>query len=160
MKKIIVTLCTVVISALWLAVAMNAFADDTIKHCVRDASKEFKVCKDICQENFQVDKDECRNIDHACAEACRAGFETCSLIPLSTLEACKDVCYSDLQAAVQLCRSQNAVGTEELDACIDQAQVQAFMCRDECREGVKGELRQCRVAHRDCIRSCPPPVIQ
>jgi hypothetical protein len=153
---------------LWMVV-MNIFvlagvaaADEMIKMCVNDANKEYKECRQYCLENMQSDKDSCRNIDHACAEACREGFDTCIGNPLNALDICKDVCMAELDADRQQCRLNFAAGTAALDTCIDQAQIDAFVCRDDCRESVHitSVLKQCRKAERACIKACPPAVTQ
>ena len=48
-------------------------------------------------------------------------------------------------------------GSADRDACIDQAQVVAFMCRDECREGVQGSMKECRTILRNCLKACKVP---
>jgi hypothetical protein len=150
-------------------VVMNIFvlagiagADEMVKMCVIDANAEYKECRQYCLENMQVDKDSCRNIDHACAEACRAGFDTCIGNPFNVLDVCKAVCMSELDTTRQQCRLNFAAGTAALDTCIDQAQIDAFVCRDDCRESIHiaGVLKQCHKAERACMKACPPAITQ
>ena len=130
---------------------------DPAQQCIREAAKDYQECRKGCQTDFKDAKDICRDVDHSCAVGCATGLEQCEEIPLTTLQSCKNNCNSTLDADKQNCRSQNPKGTEALDSCIDQAQVDAFLCRDECREGVSGALQQCRVVFRTCIGACPSP---
>ncbi len=130
---------------------------DPAQQCIREAAKDYQECRKGCQTDFKDAKDICRDVDHSCAVGCATGLEQCEEIPLTTLQSCKNNCNSTLDTDKQNCRSQNPKGTEALDSCIDQAQVDAFLCRDECREGVSGALQQCRVVFRTCIGACPSP---
>jgi hypothetical protein len=153
-------LCMVVMNMFILAGI--ARADEMVKMCVIDANAEYKECRQYCLENMQADKDSCRNINHACAEACREGFDTCIENPSDALDDCKAVCMSNLNVAKQQCRVNFGAGTGALDTCIDQAQIGAFICRDECRESIHlaAVLKQCRKAERACIKACPPAITQ
>jgi hypothetical protein len=76
---------------------------------------------------------------------------------MTELTDCKAGCFATLSAARDNCRSLYATGTKELDQCIDQAQVVAFSCRDQCREDVRPALAECRNTFRSCITLCPTP---
>ncbi len=153
-------LCMVVMNIFVLAGI--AGADEMVKMCVIDANAEYKECRQYCLENMQVDKDSCRNIDHACAEACRAGFDTCIGNPFNVLDACKAACMLELDDTRKQCRENFAAGTWALDTCIDRAQIDAFVCRDDCRESIHiaGVLKQCHKAERACMKACPPAITQ
>ena len=128
--------------------------------CVQDAQDDFKDCLATCRETFQVIKDLCRNVDHDCAEACRQQFTDCIGPSLADLETCKDACDSERDQAVADCREHHSGDPSALDDCIDAVQVQAFMCRDQCREQtqIRAQLRQCRQEFRSCIGGCPPAI--
>jgi hypothetical protein len=136
---------------------VNAKVSDTAGQCIKDAKDEYKVCKDVCLEYFQADKDICRNVDHVCAGECRAGYETCTMIPMDIMDACKALCHSALDDAKQQCIVAYPEGSTDRDSCIDQAQVVAFMCRDECREGIQGNMKECRAILRNCLKACRVP---
>lgn len=127
--------------------------------CVQDAQDEYKECIAVCRETMQVSKDLCRNVDHDCAESCRQAYTECIGPHIEALEGCKDDCEADREDDVQACRDQFGGDPEALDDCVDQAQVQAFMCRDRCREQtqIRAHLTQCRQQLRSCIQACPPP---
>jgi hypothetical protein len=146
---------TVLVGLLWTVSAAMAVEDDP--QCVEDAREAKKLCDAACREQYQVSKDECRNVDHDCAEACRAGRRACFDQPLADLQACVEGCNSTHETKRADCRAQFEAGTPERDQCIDQAQVEAFQCRDQCRENVgRAALKQCRKTFRACIGACPP----
>ena len=60
--------------------------------------------------------------------------------PLDALANCKADCQSDLAIAKDNCRIAYPGGGQALDSCIDQAQVEAFKCRDVCREDVASDI--------------------
>ncbi len=126
--------------------------------CVQDAQEDYKDCIAVCREFMQVDKDLCRNVNHACAETCRDQYRGCVSPHLEALEACKNLCDQQRQEAVQVCREQHQEDQASLDDCVDQAQVEAFMCRDQCREQtqIRTRLIECRQQLRSCIQACPP----
>jgi hypothetical protein len=70
----------------------------------------------------------------------------------SDLEACRIA----KEAAIADCKTDFAPGTIEREICIDDAQVDAFVCRDTARETWKDEVRMCRSAFRTCATACPP----
>jgi len=147
---------SLLLTASLLALATSAWALDSNPACVADARDEYILCKSTCREQYQIDKDMCRNVDHDCAEACRAGRQACVSGPLATLGTCKDGCNSTLDGAKAQCHADFPDDPVGLDACIDQAQLVAYGCKDTCREGVRDELKLCRVTFHACIRACPP----
>jgi hypothetical protein len=128
--------------------------------CLAPAKSAFQGCIAECKETFQEAKDSCRNIDHDCAEACRTGYDTCVITPLTDLAECKATkCNPPLTLAVDTCRNLYPKG-ENRDKCIDQAQVVAFQCRDDCREAYNPALAECRSIFKTCMIDCkilPPP---
>jgi hypothetical protein len=157
MKVIVFLLCLFMLLTGGLMNAAIAKNPDPAKQCVHGAAKDYQDCIRQCQSDFKEAKEVCRDVSHACALTCADSLDQCEERPLSTLAICKSTCNSELDAEKATCRSQNGKGTEALDACIDQAQVKAFLCRDECREGVSTILQQCRTDFRNCISACKPP---
>jgi len=136
-----------------------AWAGD-VKECKQDARAESKDCKMLCSEVFRTEKDLCLDVDHECAEGCRANRNGCVDPILDLREACMEPCRTTVEAAKVGCKQQFAEGSVERDQCIDAAQMVAFACRDSCREGFRYELRQCRFDNRECIKACPPGVVE
>jgi hypothetical protein len=124
--------------------------------CKNAARDDFNTCRANCLEDFQVAKDACRNRDHACVEVCRANRDGCRDPVLARLESDVAACNATRDHAIQLCRDAFGAGTPELDHCIDNAQVDAFRCRDAARERARPLLNDCRAAFRICVRACPP----
>lgn len=138
----------------------QAWAVSNNPQCVQDAWDDFKECVSTCRETFQVIKDLCRNISHDCAEQCRQSLMGCIGSHLEELGACKEDCEDARDQAVLQCRQQYQGNPPAMDDCIDTAQVQAFMCRDQCREQsqIRLHLRQCRQDFRSCIQACPAAI--
>ena len=142
------------------ATAVRTEAIQSNPQCVADATKNMIECRSTCREQFQVDKDMCRNIDHDCAESCRTDLDACldgPDGPLTKLEVCRLGCTDTLDTAISACRQQFGRGTPDLDKCIDDAQVAAFVCRDGCREANRAGILACRQSFRTCLVACPPP---
>lgn len=122
--------------------------------CVREAKQDAKDCAADCKETLQTAKDACLNRDHACVEVCRADRSQCRLD--SGIDAAIDACNASLEARRAQCRLDDPAGPAR-DACIDQAQVDAFECRDSARELARPLLKDCRKAFRACAKACPAP---
>ncbi len=120
--------------------------------CVREAKRDAKDCAATCKEGLQVAKDACLNREHACVEVCRANRSQCRLD--SGIDAALDACHDALEARRAACHANPP--PEGLDDCIDDAQIDAFECRDAAREFARPLLKQCRKDFRACAKACPP----
>lgn len=127
--------------------------------CIADAKQTYTECKGDCKEAFQVAKDACINKDHDCVEVCRAGRDECR--EATGIDVALDACRDTLRDAKAACRADpaNDPSTEEgaanLDHCIDQAQVVAFVCRKIARKEAKPLLLACRAGFKACVQACP-----
>jgi hypothetical protein len=123
--------------------------------CARDAKIDYLECLGQCQEGFQAAKDACLNRDHRCVEACRAEREDCRAA--TGIDIRLAACDTQLEHDRMQCRQDHPNDPAGLDQCIDQAQLVAFQCRDQAREDLGPQLKQCRAAFRTCATACPPP---
>jgi hypothetical protein len=128
-----------------------------VKQCKLDAVAAYKACKGECREEFQVAKDGCKNRDHVCAEGCREERDECRQPIRDMHAAAVDACNAERDEDKATCDKLYAAGTPEHDTCVDQAQVEAFQCRDDAREAARPGLQGCRDAFRTCVQACPPP---
>jgi hypothetical protein len=134
--------------------------------CVARAKADFQHCTADCKEAFQVAKDSCRKVDHECVENCRAEYDgdgdsqiVGCVTPFLENRATKlAVCQATLEDAKAICRLNNLEPGPARDACIDDAQVSAFLCRDTVREEFQPDLARCRAAFKACIKLCPPAI--
>jgi hypothetical protein len=126
------------------------------RQCRIEAKVAYRACKAECREDFQVVKDACRNRDHECVEQCRADRRSCARPILDQLEADIAACNVIRDGAIQVCKDLYLEDDPLRDQCIDNAQVAAFVCRDEARERARPDLRECRLQFRGCVRACPP----
>jgi hypothetical protein len=153
------TLGLVLAAALVAAGALPAAAS-VDPQCILDAQARRKACHAECRNDYFEAKDLCRNVDPVCGANCRQQRTDCLAPLLASLDACLDDCQADLETAKGLCPPPGDPGR---DACIDAAQVAAFICRDDCRERWRADPvvqlgRQfCREQFRACMRGCPPP---
>lgn len=125
----------------------------TVGLCIKAAKGEYVESIRDCKEAFQVAKDDCLDRDHACVEQCRCDRAACR--DASGIDADLAVCAADLEAAKANCRTLYSDPVER-DACIDNAQVAAFICRDTARENNHAEIKACRQAFRACAGLCGP----
>lgn len=136
-----------------LAVAAGTASSQTPppSECRLQAKDDHNICRQACREAFQVDKDNCRNCLHSFAEGCRASRAMCVDPFEETLEACLGVCRTEIKEDKIDCAPGD-------DACIDAAQLEAFGCRDLCRENqtVRDGIKNCRQIFRACMQQCPP----
>ena len=130
-------------------------ADDTTKQCVADAAAQYKIDRTAAQDVFKTAKDVCRNRDPVCAEACRTAHEGCVDVPEAAVESCMDICATTLSTARDDCKESQAEDTPERKTCIDDAQVDAFKCRDACRDNAdRAALQECKTGFKACIQAC------
>ena len=128
----------------------------TARACKNDAKHIYEGCVMDCREEYQLAKDTCLDRDHACVEACREIREACRQPILEVRDLAIDACNDDRANAIETCQSLYEPGTPERDVCVDQAQVEAFRCRDRAREDARPGLKSCRDAFRTCAEACPP----
>lgn len=122
--------------------------------CIKAAKAEYRECGADCKEAYQVAKDACLNRDHECVDICRAYRAVC--IDATGLEAALDVCGDDRETAIANCKALYGPDTPERDQCIDNAQVEAFQCRDLARETYRPAVKLCRKGFTACAKACPP----
>lgn len=137
----------------------QAHDKQTQRQCMADARAEVKTCSALCKDSFQADKDTCRNVDHACADLAREERESCVGGVLTALAQCVQAECAGFVADVATCRATYPVGDPNRDACVDNAQLLNFQCRDQCRETVQlhPTLKACRTDFKADIKACPAP---
>jgi hypothetical protein len=139
--------------ALGLGALTAAATAQAANPCIGDAKTAFVECKADCKESYQTAKDACLSRDHACVEGCRAGRAEC--IDATSLDEDLLVCRDALRAAKDDCRTTHAGDDAATDACIDQAQTVAFLCRKAARRAAKPAISACRSGFKACAKACP-----
>lgn len=150
------------VTAVTMLAVGSANAHDELKHqCIQDARVTRNSCVRVCQDDFLAAVDTCRGSDHDCAQTARDNRDACVSGVLQALKQCFDDMCGGFKTAIDQCRIDFAAGTPERDACIDQAQLENFQCRDSCRESVQlfSSLKACRDEFKADLRQCqqPPP---
>ena len=124
--------------------------------CKIDAKTALKTCRTNCREDFQVAKDACHNRDHACVEQCRADRDTCRQPVDDQLDTAIAACNAQLATDKANCLTAFPNPGTDQDQCIDNAQVTAFVCRDNAREAARPGIENCRQQFKTCVLACPP----
>jgi hypothetical protein len=129
--------------------------------CVAQARDELQACSAECINDFRNERFVCRNVEPGCGRECLGHRESCIETASEPLVECLGDCQTTLIAAKAICVT-NCNGDQAcLDTCIDTAQVDAFTCRDNCREDFRASggpvaIDVCRATFRECVRACPP----
>jgi hypothetical protein len=124
--------------------------------CKANAKGDFKTCNGNCLEDFQVIKDACLNRDHACVETCRSQRDGCAEPILTNLAAQIAQINMDRQNDITTCKNLYPSNSMNLGLCIDDAQVAAFVKRDQAEEDANTLLQPCRDTFMSCAQACPP----
>jgi hypothetical protein len=145
-------LATLIVGGSMILAAAPAFAGP-VGECVSAAKGEYKTCTDDTKEALQVAKDACRGKDHDCVEQCRGERMLCRAE--TGFDGAMDACQATLDTARANCKIAYPTPGPDRDTCVDQAQVEAFQCRDTARETHGPALKACRAAFQDCVKACP-----
>ena len=172
MRRIVMAL---VVEGVFLAPAVAGAVVDPA--CFLQAKNDYVQCKSDCRDTFRDDKFRCRNVQPACGNACLAGRERCLDPYLQVLTDCTDGCNATLRQGKQACAdgcgcnvpgpncTTNCCANDPsscYNTCVDPKQVDAFVCRDNCRESfhsnatLQQNIRNCRAAFHTCVQACPP----
>ena len=149
-----------VLSLALVAALVGGFTADgragDIGQCIKGAAGDYKDCKAGCKEDFQTAKDACINRDHDCVEACREVRAECR--DATGFDAAIKACNATRDDAIANCKLIYPAGSSDRDTCIDDAQVNAFVCRLNERKIAKPALNQCRKGFKACTVACPAGV--
>ena len=134
--------------------AAPARAIDPAKQCRKDARNDRHDCIAVCQDNYQAAAALCGT---PCVQQCGVDRKACRGPVDDQLRADIKACNTALSDAVRLCRQQEQADPDNFDkdACIDAAQITAFICRDDAREAAFPAMNLCRETYHACVRACP-----
>ena len=147
------TVLHLVLAAALVAGVTSRAGAGPIGQCIKAAAGDYKVCKGNCKEDFQTAKDACINKDHDCVEACRDGRADCR--DATGFDAAIEACNADMETKIANCKAIFDPDTIERDQCIDNAQVDGFVCRLGVRTEKKPLLDACRKGFKSCVQACP-----
>ena len=142
-----------------LAAAGSNDPNNPTRQCVADARATLKTCNQTCRDDFLASADMCRNVDHDCADTARSNRDMCVKAVLDTLNQCITTECAQFDADIDQCRTDNPPGSTDRAVCINNAQIQKFICRKQCRlsnDVFKG-LRDCRDQFQTDIQACKEP---
>ena len=124
--------------------------------CIKGASGDYKDCKAGCKDDFQTAKDACINRDHDCVDACREVRADCR--DATGFDDAIKACNATRDQAIQNCKQAYPNDPASRDTCIDDAQVNGFVCRLGVRKSTKSALNACRKGFKSCVVACPAGV--
>ena len=134
-------------------VAGPARATDPSRQCMKDAHSDRRDCNAVCTDNYQAAILLC---GAPCPQACGETRKACRGPVRDQLAVDIKACNDTRTAAIKLCRTlAKADPNFDKDACIDAAQITAFICRDDAREAAFPALNACNEAYQACVRACP-----
>jgi hypothetical protein len=138
--------------------------------CISDAKATYADCKSQCKSDFTDARGLCRGVSPGCFAACVDGRQACvdaAKQPLTDcLQGCDDTLHQDRQTCKGNCGCGGAndpcSGNACFIACMNPFQLQAFTCRDGCRDSFRldanaqAALKACARGFKTCVKSCPP----
>lgn len=123
--------------------------------CLAQALQANNQTVATCNQTAAADKSACLSKDTACVQACRDARSDCITPFQNAIDAAVESCEAARRMAVASCEATAPPGPER-DACIQTADSDAFVCRDEAREAQAPGLAQCTTTYVGCVRACPP----
>ncbi len=123
--------------------------------CLQQAKQNAVACLGTCRTNFLVEIDACHHKSHSCVDGCRATRTSCAAPIVAQLNAAIAACNATRDQQIQNCNQSFPPGSPGLADCIENAQVQAFMCREDAQEQAQPSLNQCQQNFVGCVQNCP-----
>jgi hypothetical protein len=125
--------------------------------CVRGARSRSRAtiqsARDAARSQLQTDLKACLNDSSGCVGQCLAQQAACETGPRTAIRNCQN----------DICRVQNATATDACRdaadpvACVAQAQLQLFLCNQDCTAQSQAALIECSGAFNDCLQGCSNP---
>ena len=140
------------------AVAGMNDPNNPTRQCVADARDTFKTCNQACKDDLFASVDTCRGVDHDCADTARSNRESCVQTAFDALNQCISTECSQFDTEIDQCKSLPK-GSTDRAVCINNAQIQKFICRKNCRlsTDIFKNLRDCRDQFATDIKACKEP---
>ncbi|HTO07262.1 MAG TPA: hypothetical protein VMR86_09430 [Myxococcota bacterium] len=132
---------------------------DVTRQCVADARATQRTCNQTCKDDFLTAVDTCRNVNHDCADTARENRDTCVKGVFDALNQCISTECAQFDTDIDQCRTDFPAHSADRAVCINNAQLQKFICRKNCRlstDVFKG-LRDCRDTFKTDIQACKEP---
>lgn len=126
-----------------------------LKSCRIDVQESFIGCLIGCNGDLQAAHQACLERDRACGNECHAERRSCEQDAELLVDAEQRFCDADRIEAIQDCRDFFGVGNEDFEACVGEARVDAFACREDLRLDLLDELEICREDSIACLDLCP-----
>ena len=123
--------------------------------CLAQALQAKNQAVATCNQVAEADKIACTGKEAACVQTCRDARTACATPLEAAIAAAEESCEATRRAAVATCQATNPPGAGR-DACIQTADSDAFVCRDDAREAQAPGSTQCTKTYVGCVRSCPP----
>ncbi len=125
-----------------------------VRRCLAEAARTKRSAVATCNQTANTARSACFDKDATCVQSCRDTRTTCGQPTQATLAAALESCENTRRTAGATCEATTPVGSER-QACIQIADANAFVCRDDAREAAAPGLTACEKAYVPCVRSCP-----
>ena len=124
--------------------------------CRRAAQNAYLNCQSDCRTTFNVERGVCAGKSPTCVAACGVIRESCVTTVDGQLSAAITACDATRAQEVAQCKVLYPAGSSALAQCIENAQAQAFLCRDAAREQAQPQFHACEQSFMSCAQACPP----
>jgi hypothetical protein len=124
--------------------------------CRRAAQSAYLSCQGDCRTTFNVERGVCAGKSPVCVAACGVTRESCVTTVEDQLTAAIAACDATRDQEVAQCKVLYPPGSSALAQCIENAQAQAFLCRDAAREQAQPQSHACEQSFVSCVQACPP----
>jgi len=123
--------------------------------CLAAAAQTNQQAIATCNQVANAGTSACADKDAACVQTCREARTACAAPFEDAIDTATEACDATRDGAVATCVATTPPGSER-DACIQTADSDAFVCRDDANEAQAPGLTQCTKTYVGCVRSCPP----
>jgi hypothetical protein len=130
-------------------------AGEEIGACRRDTVERATQCQVSCADALRATLPACRERERPCVDECQAERRSCERDAERSVDLERRGCALALIAATDACHDAFPPDTPEHLACLSEARLAAFECREDLRARVEDELAACRDESSLCIEFCP-----
>jgi len=123
------------------------------------AQAAYLSCQGDCRTTFNVERGVCAgNAGKAptCVAACGVTRESCVTTVDNQLSAAIAACDATPDQEVAQCKVLYPPGSSALAQWIENAQAQAFLCRDGARDQAQPQFQACEQSFVSCVQAYPP----
>jgi hypothetical protein len=123
--------------------------------CRMNAATAYVGCLGDCRNTFNVERGVCQGKSPHCVANCGIARQSCVTPVENQLLAAIAACVATRAQQVATCRQLYPPNSMALGQCIENAQAQAFLCREDAREQAQPGFQGCQQTFVSCVQGCP-----